>query len=102
MAKVTGVAECSGIDGTWGLRAENLDIAREVAVKMRDAIVKADGEVVAGGIENGSIDEVVEVGVLHAQLDQLARQGVEVVVHRRLGLATSSRFWVLLAGAKRL
>ncbi len=55
--KVTVVAECSGIDGTWGLRAENYDAARDVAQKMRDAIVKADGEVVAGdcSLANGGI-----------------------------------------------
>ena len=55
--KVTVVAECSGIDGTWGLRAENLEAARGVAKKMRDAIVKADGEVVAGdcSLANGGI-----------------------------------------------
>ena len=55
--EVTVVAECSGIDGTWGLRAENLDAARGVAEKMRDAIVKANGEVVAGdcSLANGGI-----------------------------------------------
>ena len=56
-AKVTVVAECSGIDGTWGLRAENFAAARGVAGKMRDAIVKADGDVVAGdcSLANGGI-----------------------------------------------
>ena len=39
--KVTVVAECSGIDGTWGLRAENFDIARGVAAEDGDAIEKA-------------------------------------------------------------
>ncbi len=32
--KVTVVAECSGIDGTWGYRAENYESARRVAKKM--------------------------------------------------------------------
>src|SRR5690606_2275210 len=32
--KVTLVAECSGIDGTWGLRAEHLELSRKVATKM--------------------------------------------------------------------
>ena len=56
-AKVAVVAECSGIDGTWGLRAENMGIARGVAEKMRDAIVKADSEIVAGdcSLANGGI-----------------------------------------------
>jgi Fe-S oxidoreductase len=60
--KITLVAECSGIDGTWGLRAENFDLARGVAKKMADAITKADTEAVAGdcSLANGGI--VLETG----------------------------------------
>jgi len=60
--KLTVVAECSGIDGTWGLRAENLAAARDVAKKMAGAIEKADSEVVAGDctLANGGI--VLETG----------------------------------------
>ncbi|MBX3285862.1 MAG: hypothetical protein KF703_11015 [Actinobacteria bacterium] len=56
-AKVTVVAECSGIDGTWGLRAENYDAARGVAAKMAKAIDKAGADVVAGdcSLANGGI-----------------------------------------------
>jgi len=56
-AKVTVVAECSGIDGTWGYRAENYERARQVAKKMTVAIGKANGEVVAGDchLANGGI-----------------------------------------------
>lgn len=56
-AKVTVVAECSGIDGTWGYRAEHLDTSRQVARKMAAAIEKAGGEVVAGDchLANGGI-----------------------------------------------
>ncbi|MCB0997430.1 MAG: 4Fe-4S dicluster domain-containing protein [Acidimicrobiales bacterium] len=56
-AKITVVAECSGIDGTWGLRAENLDMARGVAKKMAGAIERADAPVVAGdcSLANGGI-----------------------------------------------
>jgi Fe-S oxidoreductase len=56
-AKVTVVAECSGIDGTWGLRAENFDASRKVAKKMAAAIERADNEVVAGDchLANGGI-----------------------------------------------
>lgn len=55
--KVTVVAECSGIDGTWGYRAQNYDRARQVAKKMAVAITKADGAVVAGDchLANGGI-----------------------------------------------
>jgi len=56
-AKVTVVAECSAIDGTWGYRAENFDTSRKVAAKMARAIDKADDEVVAGDchLANGGI-----------------------------------------------
>jgi Fe-S oxidoreductase len=55
--KITVVAECSGVDGTWGLRAENIDIARGVARKMRDAMAKAGSELVMGdcSLANGGI-----------------------------------------------
>jgi glycerol-3-phosphate dehydrogenase subunit C len=55
--KLTLVAECSGIDGTWGLREENLEMSRKVASKMAQAIRKADGDAVAGdcSLANGGI-----------------------------------------------
>lgn len=57
--KITVVAECSGIDGMWGLRAENYDRAKGVATRMTAAIQKAGGEVVVGDchLANGSIVE---------------------------------------------
>lgn len=56
--KLTVVAECSGIDGTWGLRAENLDAARGVAKKMVTAINRADSEALTGdcSLANGGIE----------------------------------------------
>lgn len=55
--KLTLVAECSAIDGTWGLRAENLEMSRKVAKKMAADITKADNEAVAGdcSLANGAI-----------------------------------------------
>jgi len=56
-ARVTVVAECSGIDGTWGYRAENYDASRKVARKMAGAIERAGGDVVVGDchLANGGI-----------------------------------------------
>ncbi|MGE3621303.1 MAG: heterodisulfide reductase-related iron-sulfur binding cluster [Acidimicrobiia bacterium] len=56
-AKITVVAECSGIDGTWGYRAENFDASRQVARKMAAAIERTGSEVVAGDchLANGGI-----------------------------------------------
>ena len=47
-AKVKLVQQCSGIDGMWGLRAENTDISVPIAGKLADEIRRADGDVVAG------------------------------------------------------
>ncbi len=56
-AKVKVVAECSGIDGMWGLRAEYYYMARKVAKKMGQMIIKNDSDVVAGdcSLANGGI-----------------------------------------------
>lgn len=62
--KVTVVAECSGIDGTWGLRAENYEKAKRVARKMVDAVDRAGNETIVGdcALANGGILE--ETGTL--------------------------------------
>src|SRR5205823_815836 len=55
--KITVVAECSGIDGTWGYRKENFGISRQVARKMAAAIERAGNDVIAGdcSLANGGI-----------------------------------------------
>ena len=55
--KITLVAECSAIDGTWGYREQNYEISRKVARKMANMITDADSEVVAGdcSLANGGI-----------------------------------------------
>jgi Fe-S oxidoreductase len=60
--KLTLVAECSGIDGTWGLREENLERSRRVAKKMAADIAKAGSDAIAGdcSLANGGIE--LEVG----------------------------------------
>ena len=60
--KITLVAECSAIDGTWGLREQNVEISRKVAQKMANDIKKADSEAIAGdcSLANGGI--VLETG----------------------------------------
>jgi Fe-S oxidoreductase len=47
-AKVTMIERCSAIDGTWGLRAENVEMARRVAKPLMEAVDKADTDLVAG------------------------------------------------------
>lgn len=55
--KVTVVQKCSGIDGTWGLRSENYELARKVAQPMREAIERAKPDAVVGDchLANGAI-----------------------------------------------
>ena len=36
-AKVTMVERCSAIDGTWGLRAENVEMAQRIAKPLMDS-----------------------------------------------------------------
>ncbi len=61
---VTVVAECSAIDGTWGYRSDNYDIARQVAKKMAAEIERAGHDVIAGDchLANGGI--LQETGTL--------------------------------------
>jgi glycerol-3-phosphate dehydrogenase subunit C len=73
-AKVTLVQQCSGIDGLWGLRAENTGISVPIAKKLADQINRANGEVVAGDchLANTAITEQTGRQPLHP-LQLLAR-----------------------------
>jgi glycerol-3-phosphate dehydrogenase subunit C len=55
--KITLANKCSGIDGTWGYRAENYDLARKVAGPLAEAVEKAGNDMVAGDchLANGAI-----------------------------------------------
>jgi Fe-S oxidoreductase len=72
--KVTAVQKCSGIDGMWGLRSENYDLARKVAGPLRQALEASDADVVVGDchLANGAI--VQETGrIPRHPLQALAR-----------------------------
>ena len=47
-AKVTTIERCSAIDGTWGLRAENLELATRVAKPLMDRVRESEDELVVG------------------------------------------------------
>ncbi len=66
-ARVTLVQQCSGIDGMWGLRAENTPISLPVARQLADQIRRADGEVIAGDchLANTAITEQTGLRPLH-------------------------------------
>ncbi len=58
-ARIKLVQECAGIDGMWGLRAENTRLSVPHAEKLAAQIAQADCEVVAGDchLANGAIHE---------------------------------------------
>jgi hypothetical protein len=47
-ARVTMVERCSAIDGTWGLRAENLEMAKRVSKPLMERVRESDDQLVAG------------------------------------------------------
>ncbi len=66
-AKIKLVQQCSGIDGMWGLRAENASISVPIAKKLGDEITRANSEVVAGDchLANTAITEQTGSVPLH-------------------------------------
>ena len=55
--KINLVNKCSGIDGTWGYREENYELARKVAQPLARAVEAAGNDVVTGDchLANGAI-----------------------------------------------
>jgi glycerol-3-phosphate dehydrogenase subunit C len=61
------VQRCSGIDGTWGYRAENYELARQVAAPLARDIAAAGNDVVCGDchLANGAILQETGAQPLH-------------------------------------
>jgi glycerol-3-phosphate dehydrogenase subunit C len=66
-AKVTVVQQCSGVDGMWGLRAENAGISVPIAQNLADQIRRANSKVIAGDchLANTAITEQTGQQPLH-------------------------------------
>ncbi|HEY5012332.1 MAG TPA: heterodisulfide reductase-related iron-sulfur binding cluster [Acidimicrobiia bacterium] len=78
-AKVQIVERCSAIDGTWGLRAENVEMAKRVAKPLMEAVSKSQAELIAGDchLSNTAIREETGKRPVHP-LQVLARAyGIE-------------------------
>jgi glycerol-3-phosphate dehydrogenase subunit C len=58
-AKVTMVERCSAIDGTWGLRAENVELAKRVAKPLMEKVRESQAELIVGDchLSNNAIKE---------------------------------------------
>jgi glycerol-3-phosphate dehydrogenase subunit C len=73
------VDRCSAIDGTWGLRAENVEMARKIAKPLMEAVTKSDADLIAGDchLSNTAIKEGTGKTPVHP-LQVLARAyGIE-------------------------
>jgi Fe-S oxidoreductase len=72
------VQRCSGIDGTWGYRAQNYDLARRVAAPLGREVEAAGNDVVCGDchLANGSI--LQETGMQPVHPLQLMAQAYRV------------------------
>ena len=66
-ADVAVVERCSAIDGTWGLRAENVEMARAIAKPLMDAVTEAASDLVAGDchLSNTAIGEATGKHPVH-------------------------------------
>jgi glycerol-3-phosphate dehydrogenase subunit C len=66
-SKITVVAQCSGIDGTWGYRAENYEASRGIGGKLGTALQKAGNDVIAGdcSLANGGILQETGTAPMH-------------------------------------
>jgi Fe-S oxidoreductase len=73
-AKVKVVQQCSGIDGMWGLRAENAELSMPIAGKLAEELNRVGGDVVTGDchLANIAITEQTGTAPLHP-LQMLAR-----------------------------
>lgn len=63
----TLVQRCSGIDGTWGYRAENYELARQVAQPLKREVESAGNRVVCGDchLANGAIEQETGTRPIH-------------------------------------
>ncbi len=62
-AKITVIDRCSGIDGTWGYRAENYDLARKVARPLVREVTNAKAEAVCGDCHLANTAILQETGI---------------------------------------
>jgi Fe-S oxidoreductase len=54
-ARVQMVERCAAIDGTWGLRAENVEMAKRVAKPLMERVRDSDAQLVAGDCQLANV-----------------------------------------------
>ena len=78
-AKVDMIERCAAIDGTWGLRAENLEMAKRVAKPLMEKLREAEEELVAGDCQlaNVAITEATRKTPSHPMQVMARAYGIE-------------------------
>jgi Fe-S oxidoreductase len=61
-AKVQMIERCAAIDGTWGLRAENIELAKRVAKPLMEKIRESEAQLVAGDCQLANVAIREEAG----------------------------------------
>ncbi|MGH8976776.1 MAG: heterodisulfide reductase-related iron-sulfur binding cluster [Acidimicrobiia bacterium] len=54
-AKVQMVERCAAIDGTWGLRAENVELAKKVAAPLMERVRESEAQLVVGDCQLANV-----------------------------------------------
>ena len=78
-AKVQMVERCAAIDGTWGLRAENLEMAKRVAKPLMDKVRESTDDLVVGDchLANTAITEDTDKRPSHPMQVMARAYGIE-------------------------
>jgi Fe-S oxidoreductase len=78
-ADVTMVERCSAIDGTWGLRAENVEMAKRVAKPLMEKVRAATDTLVVGDchLSNTAIREQTDTTPSHPMQVMARAYGID-------------------------
>jgi glycerol-3-phosphate dehydrogenase subunit C len=78
-ARVQMVERCAAIDGTWGLRAENVELAKRVAKPLMERVRDSDAELIAGDCQlaNVAIEEDAGKRPVHPMQVMARAYGIE-------------------------
>jgi glycerol-3-phosphate dehydrogenase subunit C len=78
-ARVQMVERCAAIDGTWGLRAENIEMAKRVAKPLMERVRESDAQIIVGDCQlaNVAIEEDAGRRPLHPMQVMARAYGIE-------------------------
>jgi Fe-S oxidoreductase len=88
-AKVQMVERCAAIDGTWGLRAENVAMAKRIAKPLIERVRESQADVIAGDCQlaNVAIQEDAGKQPMHPMQIMARAYGIEDDDENARGLA---------------